>query len=94
MINQVSYDIETVEGRLHLIITPVNNLLPTGDYYATGIYKLSYGIVGMGEITFDENIEEWSYEGLDGLTNDEAAEVAAFIKNYKDPEGADPDLLQ
>ena len=38
-------------------------------------------------------MNEWDYDGMDELTYDEAKEVAQFIKNYKDPEGADPNLL-
>ncbi|WP_428331094.1 hypothetical protein [Mucilaginibacter sp.] len=94
MINKVSYDLQTADGPLHLTISPVNNLLPGGDFYSTGIYKLSNGTVGMGDIVFDEDMNNWTYDGMDELTYDEAAEVAGFIKNYKDPAGADPDLLQ
>jgi hypothetical protein len=93
MTNQVSYNITTVDGPLHITITPVNNLLPNGDYFATGVYKLSSGVVGMGDIVFDEEMDEWEYDGIDQLTYDEAEEIAGFIKNYKDPEGADPGLL-
>jgi hypothetical protein len=93
MINQVSYDIETTEGPRHITITPINNLLTNGDYYATGVYKLSDGVVGMGDITFDEDMLEWDYDGIGELTYEEAAEIATFIKNYKDPLGADPNLL-
>ncbi len=94
MINQTSYTIKTTNGPVHLTITPVNSLLPNGDFYVTGIYKLSSGAVGMGDIVFEENMNEWSYDGMDELTWEEAAKVADFIKNYKDPEGADPDLLR
>ncbi len=93
MVNQVSYDIDTTEGPVHLTITPVNEPVPGGNYFATGVYKLSDGPVGMGNITFDENMEEWEYDGIGELTYGEAAEIANFIKNYKDPEGADPSLL-
>ena len=93
MVNQVSYDIDTTEGPVHLTITPVNEPVPGGNYFATGIYKLSDGVVGMGDIIFDANMEEWEYDGIGDLTYDEAAEIASFIKNYKDPEGADPSLL-
>ena len=94
MVNQVSYDINTTDGPRHLTITPVNEPVPGGDYYVTGVYKLSDGVVGMGDITFDEDMKEWNYDGIGELTFEEAAEVAEFIKNYKDPAGADPDLLQ
>jgi len=94
MINQVAYDINTLDGPVHLTITPVNQILPGNIYYSTGIYKLSAGVVGMGDITFSEDMNEWTYDGIGDLTYEEAAQVAAYIKNYKDPAGADPDLLQ
>ncbi|SHM18810.1 hypothetical protein [Mucilaginibacter sp. OK098] len=94
MINQTTYTINTTAGMVELTIKPINSLLPDGDFFATGIYELTDGTVGMGEIVFDENMNEWTYNGMDELNWDEASEVAAFIKNYKDPAGADPDLLQ
>jgi hypothetical protein len=93
MINQASYNIRTADGYVHVTIKPVNDLLPNGDYYITGIYKLSDGVVGMGDITFNEDMSDWSYNGMDEFTYEQAEEIANFIKNYKDPEGADPDLL-
>jgi hypothetical protein len=94
MISQVSYDIETVDGVVHLTITPVNTPLTGGNYFSTGVYKLSDGVVGMGDITFDEDMNEWEYDGIDDLSYEEAEEVAEFIKKYKDPIGSDPALLQ
>jgi hypothetical protein len=38
-------------------------------------------------------MNEWEYDSIGDLTYDEAEEIADFIKNYKDPEGADPALL-
>jgi hypothetical protein len=93
MINQVSYNITTLNGPLHITITPVNEPVPGGNYFATGIFRLAEGVVGMGTITFDENMQEWDYDGLGDLTYDEAAEIADFIRDYKDPEGADPSVL-
>ncbi len=94
MINQVSYDIETLDGPVHLTITPVNQVVPGGNYYSTGVYKLTAGVVGYGDIIFDADMIDWQYNGIGELTYNEAAEIAEFIKNYKDPEGADPDLIQ
>ncbi len=94
MINQVGYNINTFDGPVHLTITPIIESLPDGIYYATGVYKLSAGTVGMGNITFDEDMTSWTYDGIGELTYEEAAEVADFIKDYKDPASADPDLLQ
>ena len=94
MINQVGYNINTSEGYVHLTITTIIESLPDGIYYETGVYKLADGNVGMGTITFDEDMANWNYDGIGELTYEEAANVADFIKNYKDPAGADPGLLQ
>ncbi len=94
MINQVNYTIDTDQGPIDLTITPVNTQLPNGDFYATGVFKLTDGVVGMGDITFDNEMNEWNYDGFDEFTWEEVAKIATFIKNYKDPEGADPDKLQ
>ncbi|MEP6612775.1 MAG: hypothetical protein ABJA76_12845 [Mucilaginibacter sp.] len=94
MIKQTTYHLDTIDGTVSITITPINELLPSGDYYKTGVYKLTNGVVGMGEIIFDETMTDWEYNGMDELTWEEAAEVAGYIKNYKDPAAADPDLLQ
>jgi hypothetical protein len=83
MINQTSFDIIAINGPVHLTITPVIQPLPGGNYYATCVYRLNDGVVGMGTITFDEDMNNWSYDGIDQLTYDEAAEVAGFIKIIK-----------
>ena len=94
MINQVGYNINTLDGAVHLTITPIIEALPGGNYYETGVYKLTDGNVGMGSITFDDEMADWTYDGIGELTYEEAALVADFIKNYKDPADADPGLLQ
>lgn len=94
MINKTSYDIVTVDGKIHVTITPVIERLPGRNFYQTGIYILNNGVAGMGTITFSDEMKTWKYEGLDAFTYKEAAEIAEFIKEYKDPEGAHPSLLQ
>jgi len=94
MINQVGFDLLTATGLRHITITPINEPVHGGDFFATGVYKLSEGVVGLGDIIFDLEMKEWSYNGIAELTVEEAADVADFIKRYKDPPGADPNLLQ
>jgi len=48
----------------------------------------------MGSITFNDDMSEWEYDGIGELMYNEAEQVANFIKNYKDPAGANPSLLQ
>jgi hypothetical protein len=52
--------------------------------YATGVFKLSEGNVSLGEIVFDNNMNQWEYTGMGDLTHEEAEEIANYIKNYKD----------
>jgi hypothetical protein len=95
MINQTSFDLNTTYGRMHLTIIPIIQTLPNGDFYQTGVYKLMNGSVGMGSITFtDEDMAEWQYDGIGELMYNEAERVANFIRNYKDPAGANPAELQ
>ena len=94
MINQTGFNLNTTEGPVHLTITPIIQTLPNNDFYITGIYKLTAGSVGMGSITFNDDMSEWEYDGIGELMYNEAEQVANFIKNYKDPAGANPSLLQ
>jgi hypothetical protein len=86
MISPVNYNITLEDGEHHIIITPVNQNLPGGNLYSTGVFRLSEGVVGMGEIVFDDDMREWEYTGMGDLTHDEAEDIANFIRNYKDPE--------
>jgi hypothetical protein len=93
MVNRVSYNMDTAGGHLSVTISPENTPVPGGAYYATGVYKLSQNGVGIGNIIFDIDMRHWKYDGLDDLTYDDAEKIADFIRNYKDPAGADPNLL-
>ncbi len=93
MVNRVSYEMNTAAGHLSITITPENTPVPGGDYYATGVYKLSQNGIGIGTIIFDLDMKHWKYDGLDELTYHEAERIADFIRNYKDPAGLDPSLL-
>lgn len=86
MTNQVSYNLDTEDGVRHITITPVNQVIPGGNLYSTGVYKLTEGDVGMGEIIFDDEKNDWNYNGIGDLTYDEAATLANFILKYEDKE--------
>jgi hypothetical protein len=69
------------DGEEHTItITPLNQHIPGGDVYITGVFRLKEGEVGMGEIVFDDNMKQWEYTGLGDLSHHEAAEIAGFIQ--------------
>jgi len=47
---------------------------------STGVFKLKEGLVDMGDIIFDDKMQQWEYTGLGDLTHQEASEIAGFIK--------------
>jgi hypothetical protein len=74
-----------IDGEEHLItITPGTKRIPGGDLYLTGVYRLSEGSRSMGDIVFDDDMNEWEYTGVGGLTHEEAEEIARFIQGYKE----------
>jgi hypothetical protein len=69
------------DGEEHTItITPVNQHIPGGDIYVTGVFRLSEGDVGMGDIVFDDEMKQWEYSGMGDLNHQDAAEIAGFIQ--------------
>ena len=83
MQNLTDYILETEEGDRTITIHPVNQHIPGGDLYATGVYSLKEGAVGLGDIVFDDDMNQWEYTGMGDITHDDAALIASFIKNYE-----------
>lgn len=72
-----------VDGFERLItITPQVTRLPTGELRPTGVFGLAEGSIAMGEIVFDDELKQWEYTGMGGLTHIEAAKIAKYIRNY------------
>jgi hypothetical protein len=80
MTEPTSYKIFKDDEDHTITITPVNQNIPGGDVYVTGVFRLTEGAVGMGDIVFDDDMKQWEYTGLGDLNHDEAAEIAAFIQ--------------
>ena len=72
------------DGEAHNItITPVNKNIGKANLSSTGVFKLSEGQADMGDIVFDDQMQQWEYTGLGDLNHQEADEIANFIKvNY------------
>jgi hypothetical protein len=87
--NPISHVIhfDGIERVIH--ITPVIQRISGGNLYATGVFKLKEGSVGMGEIVFDDDMRQWEYTGIGELTHEEAGMIADFIKNYKEKDTYD-----
>jgi hypothetical protein len=80
MTEQTNYTIYKDEEEHSITITPLNETLPNGDIYLTGVFKLTEGEVGLGDIVFDDNMKQWEYTGMGYLNHVDAAEIAGFIQ--------------
>lgn len=88
MISETYFILETENEDRTITIRPVNQIIPGGDRYATGVYDLFEGAVGLGSIIFeDDKFENWRYDGWGELSDEAAAEIANFIRNYEDNAG-------
>jgi hypothetical protein len=83
MTEALDYIIETDDSQRTITIIPHNEVIPGGAMYATGVYKLTEGNVGLGEIVFDELTDEWRYNGFGELTQDQLFDIVAFIHKHK-----------
>jgi hypothetical protein len=92
MIKQAEYNLYTEDGDRHITIKPHIETIPGGDKYATGVFALSEGAVGLGDIVFDDDMNQWEYSGIGDLTHPQAEEIAQFIKDYREPDAEDREL--
>jgi hypothetical protein len=77
----VDYNLYTADGQRSITIKPVNQAIPGGALYITGVFKLSEGAVDLGDIVFDDDMREWEYTGFGDLTHKQAAEIAKYIQD-------------
>jgi hypothetical protein len=80
MTEPINYTIYKDNEEHIITITPVNQNISGGDVYITGVFRLTEGEVGMGDIVFDDNMKQWEYTGMGDLTHKDAAEIAEFIQ--------------
>lgn len=80
MTETMHYKLYSDDSERTIIITPVNQNIPGGDIYVTGVFRLTEGEIGMGDIVFDDDMRQWEYTGMGDLNHEQAAEIAAFIQ--------------
>jgi hypothetical protein len=69
------------DGHLHTIsITEIKEVIP-GKNFVSGVFKLTEGDTNLGNIVFDDAMNQWEYTALGNLTHKEAAVLATFIKD-------------
>ncbi|PWK78217.1 hypothetical protein LX99_02057 [Mucilaginibacter oryzae] len=76
----VIYDLDTDDGLRHITIRPVHQKMPGTDVYATGVFSLDEGETDLGDIVFDDNMQEWEYTGMGNLSHNDAKHIARFVK--------------
>ncbi|SDP59520.1 hypothetical protein SAMN05428975_1980 [Mucilaginibacter sp. OK268] len=89
MIKPAEYKLYTADGERDITIKPVNQTISGGTLYVTGVFKLSEGEVGLGDIVFDDDLREWEYTGFGDLTHEQAAEIAKYIQDKTNQELTD-----
>ena len=85
MMNTISYTLYKDDEEHRISITPVTQNIKIGDLYVTGVFRLKEGNLSMGDIVFDDNMNQWEYTGMGDLTHAEAAEIAGFIQANNKP---------
>jgi hypothetical protein len=80
MTETINYKLFKDDEEHTITITPVNQNIPGGDIYVTGVFRLTEGHVGMGDIVFDDEMKQWEYSGMGDLNHQDAAEIAVFIQ--------------
>jgi hypothetical protein len=75
-----------IDGEEHLItITPLIQRILGGNLYHTGVYRLTEGNLSIGDIVFDDEMNQWEYTGMGDINHIEAEEIAIFIKENTEP---------
>jgi len=82
MTTPVMYTLYIDDVRHYIYIMPEVEIAPGGNLHSTGVYKLSEGETDMGDIVFDDHLNQWEYTGMGSLTHKEAGRIADYIRNY------------
>jgi len=81
MIKLADYNLYTADGSRCISIKPVHQTLPGSTLNVTGVFKLKEGSINLGEIVFDDAMNEWEYTAFGNLTHEQAAEIADYIRS-------------
>lgn len=75
------FDLDTEGSIRRISIEAVHQLIPGTHEYATGVFSLSEGEADLGDIVFDDNMQEWEYTCMGNLSHRDAKKIARFIKH-------------
>lgn len=89
----VIFDLDTDDGIRQITIETVHQLIPGTHVYATGVFRLLEKETDLGDIVFDDNMQEWEYTCMGNLSHNQAKKIAGFIKHNFKPKAADEGVL-
>jgi len=82
MQTQFTYVLDTEDQERHITIRPFPQPLAGNHAFVTGVFGLFEGKASLGEIVFDDKMNQWEYTAAGNLNHKEAGQIAAFIKNH------------
>ena len=82
MKSELNYTLYTGDGKRSITIHTYNHATPCSGCYTEGVFAIHEGDTDLGDIVFDDNMNQWEYTGMGNLTHEEAAMIAGFIQ-YK-----------
>ncbi len=81
MKSELTYTLDTEGGKRSITIHTYNNAAPCSGCYTEGVFALQEGDTDLGDIVFDDKMNQWEYTGMGNLTHNEAAMIANYIQN-------------
>jgi len=81
MKSELNYTLDTGDGKRSITIHSYNHAAPCSGCYTEGVFAIHEGDTDLGDIVFDDNMNQWEYTGMGNLTHNEAAMIASFIQN-------------
>ena len=85
MKTELKYTLDTGDGIRSITIHSYNHAASCSGDYADGVFALHEGGTDLGDIVFDDKMNQWEYTGMGNLTHEEAGMIAAFIQSKSRP---------
>ena len=82
METKFTYMLETEDEDRHIVVKPFPQPIIGGNAFVSGVFGLFEGDTSLGQIVFDDKMNQWEYTALGNLSHEEAGQIAAFIKNH------------
>jgi len=82
METQFTYVLEAEDADRYITLKPFPQPVTGSNAFVSGVFSLFEGGKNLGQIVFDDKMNQWEYTALGNLSHREAGQIAAFIKNH------------